>query len=107
MCTCTQCQRCSCLPASFAQCPLCMEPFELDDISFYPCTCGYQVGVYASVHECVCVHGCIRACVHACVCVCACVSVQALLSLKFEGSDRAQTVDVHCSGNVTAQNRYA
>ncbi len=84
-----------------------MEPFELDDISFYPCTCGYQVGVYASVHECVCVHGCIRACVHACVCVCACVSVQALLSLKFEGSDRAQTVDVHCSGNVTAQNRYA
>lgn len=25
------------------QCPLCMEPFEVDDMSFYPCTCGYQV----------------------------------------------------------------
>ncbi len=25
------------------KCPLCMEPFEVDDASFYPCTCGYQV----------------------------------------------------------------
>jgi CCR4-NOT transcription complex subunit 4 len=25
------------------ECPLCMELLELDDISFYPCTCGYQV----------------------------------------------------------------
>ena len=25
------------------ECPLCMELFELDDINFYPCTCGYQV----------------------------------------------------------------
>lgn len=24
-------------------CPLCMEPFELDDINFFPCTCGYQI----------------------------------------------------------------
>ena len=23
--------------------PLCMEPLEMDDLSFYPCTCGYQV----------------------------------------------------------------
>ncbi|OQR79842.1 hypothetical protein BIW11_05451, partial [Tropilaelaps mercedesae] len=26
-----------------AECPLCMEPLELDDLSFYPCTCGYQI----------------------------------------------------------------
>lgn len=26
-----------------AECPLCMEPFEVDDLNFYPCTCGYQV----------------------------------------------------------------
>ena len=25
------------------QCPLCMEPLEIDDINFFPCTCGYQV----------------------------------------------------------------
>ena len=25
------------------ECPLCMELFELDDINFYPCACGYQV----------------------------------------------------------------
>lgn len=25
------------------QCPLCMEAFDVDDLSFYPCTCGYQV----------------------------------------------------------------
>ncbi|XP_065831946.1 uncharacterized protein [Oscarella lobularis] len=25
------------------ECPLCMEPLEIDDINFYPCTCGYQV----------------------------------------------------------------
>jgi len=25
------------------ECPLCMELFELDDINFYPCTCGYQI----------------------------------------------------------------
>lgn len=25
------------------ECPLCMEPFEVDDTSFYPCTCGYQI----------------------------------------------------------------
>lgn len=24
-------------------CPLCMEAFEIDDINFFPCTCGYQV----------------------------------------------------------------
>ena len=27
----------------FTQCPLCMEPFELDDVNFYPCGCGYQI----------------------------------------------------------------
>lgn len=26
-----------------SECPLCMEPLDLDDLSFYPCTCGYQV----------------------------------------------------------------
>jgi hypothetical protein len=31
------------------QCPLCMEPFELDDINFYPCKCEYQVGKYFSI----------------------------------------------------------
>ncbi|KAK2725200.1 CCR4-NOT transcription complex subunit 4-like isoform X1 [Artemia franciscana] len=25
------------------ECPLCLEPFEMDDLSFYPCTCGYQI----------------------------------------------------------------
>ena len=28
------------------ECPLCMEFFELDDISFYPCSCGYQVRIF-------------------------------------------------------------
>lgn len=28
-----------------AECPLCMEPLEVDDLNFYPCTCGYQVSV--------------------------------------------------------------
>ena len=27
----------------FLQCPLCMEQLEMDDINFFPCTCGYQV----------------------------------------------------------------
>ncbi len=26
-----------------SECPLCMELLEMDDLSFYPCTCGYQV----------------------------------------------------------------
>ncbi|CAK9297009.1 unnamed protein product [Gordionus sp. m RMFG-2023] len=25
------------------ECPLCMEPLEIDDMNFYPCTCGYQI----------------------------------------------------------------
>lgn len=25
------------------ECPLCMEPLELDDINFYPCKCEYQI----------------------------------------------------------------
>jgi len=25
------------------ECPLCMELLEVDDIGFYPCTCGYQI----------------------------------------------------------------
>ncbi|KRG00406.1 uncharacterized protein Dwil_GK18552 [Drosophila willistoni] len=25
------------------ECPLCMEPFEVDDLTFFPCTCGYQI----------------------------------------------------------------
>lgn len=25
------------------ECPLCMEPLEVDDLTFFPCTCGYQV----------------------------------------------------------------
>ncbi|XP_077978128.1 CCR4-NOT transcription complex subunit 4-like isoform X2 [Glandiceps talaboti] len=25
------------------ECPLCMEPLEMDDVNFYPCTCGYQI----------------------------------------------------------------
>lgn len=27
------------------ECPLCMEPLEVDDLTFFPCTCGYQVSV--------------------------------------------------------------
>ncbi|CAB0012643.1 unnamed protein product [Nesidiocoris tenuis] len=26
------------------ECPLCMESLEVDDLNFFPCTCGYQVG---------------------------------------------------------------
>jgi hypothetical protein len=25
------------------ECPLCMEPLEVDVLNFYPCTCGYQI----------------------------------------------------------------
>ena len=25
------------------ECPLCLDPLELDDVNFYPCTCGYQI----------------------------------------------------------------
>ncbi|KAL0968756.1 hypothetical protein UPYG_G00271290 [Umbra pygmaea] len=25
------------------ECPLCMEPLEIDDVHFFPCTCGYQI----------------------------------------------------------------
>ncbi|XP_024084097.1 CCR4-NOT transcription complex subunit 4 isoform X2 [Cimex lectularius] len=25
------------------ECPLCMEPLEVDDLYFFPCTCGYQI----------------------------------------------------------------
>ena len=25
------------------ECPLCLEELEVDDLSFYPCPCGYQV----------------------------------------------------------------
>ncbi|CAG0889806.1 unnamed protein product [Darwinula stevensoni] len=25
------------------ECPLCMEPLEVDDLNFYPCQCGYQI----------------------------------------------------------------
>ncbi|KAH7701299.1 CCR4-NOT transcription complex component, partial [Aphelenchoides avenae] len=25
------------------ECPLCMEPFDLDDARFFPCTCHYQI----------------------------------------------------------------
>uniref|UniRef100_F6S5I8 CCR4-NOT transcription complex subunit 4 n=1 Tax=Ciona intestinalis TaxID=7719 RepID=F6S5I8_CIOIN len=26
-----------------SDCPLCMEPLEVDDINFFPCVCGYQI----------------------------------------------------------------
>ncbi|XP_078719949.1 CCR4-NOT transcription complex subunit 4 isoform X1 [Lampetra fluviatilis] len=26
-----------------SECPLCMEPLEIDDVHFFPCTCGYQI----------------------------------------------------------------
>ncbi|XP_055769750.1 CCR4-NOT transcription complex subunit 4-like isoform X2 [Salvelinus fontinalis] len=25
------------------ECPLCLEPLEIDDANFFPCTCGYQI----------------------------------------------------------------
>ena len=28
------------------ECPLCMEPLEVDDLNFFPCTCGYQVRIF-------------------------------------------------------------
>lgn len=36
------------LASSVPQCPLCMEPLELDDQNFYPCSCGYQVSRFAA-----------------------------------------------------------
>ena len=36
------------------ECPLCMEPFEVDDLNFFPCTCGYQVSIH------LCRYGCFR-----------------------------------------------
>ena len=29
-----------------SECPLCLEDLEIDDLSFYPCPCGYQVAQY-------------------------------------------------------------
>jgi len=26
-----------------------MEPFDIDDVSFFPCTCGYQVRLLTAV----------------------------------------------------------
>lgn len=31
------------------ECPLCMEPLEVDDLNFFPCTCGYQVSENNSI----------------------------------------------------------
>lgn len=32
-------------------CPLCMEPLEVDDLNFYPCTCGYQVSLWRAASD--------------------------------------------------------
>ena len=29
-----------------SECPLCLEDLEIDDLSFYPCPCGYQVAQF-------------------------------------------------------------
>ena len=34
------------------ECPLCMEPFEVDDLNFFPCTCGYQVSIHLCRYDC-------------------------------------------------------
>ena len=34
------------------KCPLCMEQLEIDDVNFYPCTCGYQVMKYLNYYFC-------------------------------------------------------
>ncbi|XP_062856782.1 CCR4-NOT transcription complex subunit 4 isoform X2 [Trichomycterus rosablanca] len=31
------------LKEDLMECPLCMEPLEIDDVNFFPCTCGYQI----------------------------------------------------------------
>lgn len=31
------------------ECPLCMEPLEVDDLNFFPCTCGYQVCILLNI----------------------------------------------------------
>nr|XP_053635954.1 probable serine/threonine-protein kinase DDB_G0282963 isoform X3 [Cherax quadricarinatus] len=31
------------LSEDMVECPLCMEPLEMDDLNFFPCTCGYQI----------------------------------------------------------------
>jgi len=32
-----------------AECPLCMEHLEVDDLNFFPCTCGYQVNILINI----------------------------------------------------------
>ena len=39
---------------AFCQCPLCLEPLEIDDVNFYPCTCGYQVSFKTNVVIAIC-----------------------------------------------------
>ncbi|KAL4640681.1 CCR4-NOT transcription complex subunit 4-like isoform X1 [Arapaima gigas] len=44
--SCPMCHRMSRSPEvkdETMECPLCMEPLEIDDINFFPCTCGYQI----------------------------------------------------------------
>ncbi|KAJ7987969.1 hypothetical protein DPEC_G00318770 [Dallia pectoralis] len=42
-----RCPRMSCSPevkdVDPMECPLCLEPLEIDDVNFFPCTCGYQI----------------------------------------------------------------
>lgn len=33
------------------ECPLCMEPLEVDDLNFFPCTCGYQVFIMVYINN--------------------------------------------------------
>ena len=42
---CSSLRRCRFLLRLFLQCPLCLEPFGIDDITFFPCACRYQVRI--------------------------------------------------------------
>lgn len=39
------------------ECPLCMEPLEVDDLNFFPCTCGYQVRINVNKAYSICEYG--------------------------------------------------
>lgn len=32
-------------PQDEVECPLCLDTLSFDDLSFFPCSCGYQVGM--------------------------------------------------------------
>ena len=61
------------LKDDLTECPLCMEPLEIDDVNFFPCTCGYQICRFCWHRIRTDENGLCPACRKVCVCVCLCV----------------------------------